>query len=170
MDRREAELRRRDREHARAAADVEQAAARKVEHELEAEPGRGVAAGAEGSTRVDQDCGHPGLRLLPRRSDPERADPHRSVERAPALFPALLDLGRAGAAERRPEPLLAGRVGVRGELDAARELGLLEPFREELEHDRPCPLGLGRRHGHRDAQETQRNALFSLSKNPSSDL
>ena len=58
-----------------------------------AEPGRGMRAGAERTAGVDHDRERLGRRLLPRRPDPERADPDRVVELAPAVLPAVVDLG-----------------------------------------------------------------------------
>ena len=66
-------------------------------------------------------------------------------------------------------PLLAAGVGVGGELDRAVVVDLLEAGGEELDHQRARLLGPPERHGHGDApQLCQRNALFSLSKKPSS--
>ena len=112
-DRREAEQRGGDREHARAAADVEQARRGELEQELEAEPRRRVRAGAERAARVDDDRERVGGRRLPRRPDPERADPDRPVELAPAVLPARLDVVGARAAEEVPETLLAACVRTR---------------------------------------------------------
>jgi hypothetical protein len=87
----EPELRSGNREHAGTAADVQQAAAIQLVKEAEAKTGRGVRARPEGSPRID-DHGDRGLgRLLPGRPDPERSDPDRPVELAPALLPARLD-------------------------------------------------------------------------------
>ena len=113
------DLRGRDREDAGAAADVEEAPARLGEQELEAEARRRVRPGAERAAGVDHDRDRAGVGLLPGRADPERADAHRPVECAPAVLPALLDVGRARAAEGRPEPLLPARVRVGDQLDAA---------------------------------------------------
>ena len=54
-DRREAELRGGDREHARSAADVEQAARLELLQQLEREPRRRMRAGAERAARIDHD-------------------------------------------------------------------------------------------------------------------
>ena len=77
-----------------------------------------------------------------------------------------------GAAEGLPDPLLAGGVRVRGELErAAVAAELLEPLGEELEHDRARLLRPGVGDGDRDAaQERQRIAFLSFSKKPSSRL
>ena len=125
--------------------------------------------GPEGAAGIDDDGGKPRAAVLPRRPDPELADPHRPVEGAPAVLPAVLDVGRPRSAEERPEPLLAGGVGVGGELDAVRAVDLLEALREELEHGRASLLGARVADLDRDsAQAAQRNALFSFSKKPSS--
>ena len=72
------------------------------------------------------------------------------------------------AAEHVPEALLAARVGVRDELDAVARVDLLEAFGEELQHARPRLFDTLDGHGDRDpAEPAQRNALLSLSKNPS---
>ena len=167
---REAELRGRDREHARAAADVEHAPACLALEQLQAELRRRMAAGAEGAARVDHDRGRVLVGGLPGRADPERADADRLVELAPAVLPVLLDVGGGGAAERLPDPLLAGGVRVRRELEcAAVAPELLESLREELEHDRARLLRPGVGDGDRDAAEQrQRIAFLSFSKKPSS--
>ena len=168
-DRGEPEQRGRDREHAGAAADVEQGAALELLQELQAEPGRRVRAGAERAAGVDDDREGIVRRRLPRRSDPERADAHRLVERPPPVLPARLHVRGARAAEEVPETLLAARIGVGGELDPLRAVDLLEALGEQLEHDRARLLEPLRPHLDGDsAQAAQRNALFSLSKKPSS--
>ena len=87
--------------------------------QLEAELRRRVPARAEGAARVDHDRDRVSVRLLPGRADPEPADPDGLVELPPAVGPVLLDLGRGRAAERLPDPLLAGRVRVGRELEPA---------------------------------------------------
>ena len=89
-DRREAELRGGDREHAGAAADVEQARRRGSSwSSSRRQPRRRVRAGAE---RTARDRSRPrvdaGGRLLPRRADPEAADDDAVVELAPARPPS----------------------------------------------------------------------------------
>ena len=168
VDRLEPELRGCDRQDSGPAACVEEVSERNVEQQLEAEPCRRVCACAERATGVDHHRDRVGIGLLPRRADPDRTDPNRPVEGPPAVLPALLDIGRPGAAERRPEPFLPVIVRVRRQLDAVGTVALLEALREELEHDRAGLLGSGRRDRHGDAPQRQRNALFSLSKNPSS--
>ena len=80
-----------------------------------------------------------------------------------------LDVGALGRAEEMPDLLLACRVGVGDELDTAVALDLLEPLREQLDHGRARLLGAPFENLHGDAaQVAQRNALFSLSKKPSS--
>jgi hypothetical protein len=74
-----------------------------------------------------------------------------------------------GTSERLPQTLLADSVRVGDQLDRVAAVHLLEPVREELEHDGARLLGALARHFDADAAETrQRNALFSFSKNPSS--
>ena len=110
-----------------------------------------------------------GGRRLPRRPDPERAHSDRLMERAPPVLPAGLDVVAARTAEEVPEALLAARVGVGGELDPLRAVDLLEALGEELEHGRARLLEPLRADLDGDsAQAAQRNALFSLSKKPSS--
>jgi len=68
-----------------------------------------------------------------------------------------------------PDLLLAGRVGVRDELDAAGARNLLESLREELDHGRARLFGAPLENLDRDAaQIAHRKALFSFSKKPSS--
>ena len=166
---REAEARRRDREHARAAADVEQAPALEPVEQLEAEPRGRVPAGAERAPGIDHDRLDPLGRRLPGRPDPELPDAHRPVEVAPALLPVGGHVVGPHLAERGPEPLLARVVGVRDQLEPVGVLDLLEALREELEHQRPRRLGALDRDGRGDAAErAQRKALFSFWKNPSS--
>ena len=126
---REAELRGRDREDAGAAADVEHASPLLALEQLQAELRRRMAAGAERAARVDHDRERVGVGLLPGWADPERADANRLVELAPAVLPVLFDVRRGGAAEGLPDPLLAGRVRVRRQLEgAAVAAELLEAF------------------------------------------
>ena len=86
--------------------------------QLEAEPRRRVRARAErapGSiTTASASSG--GAPARAGRSTSSRA--RRPVEAAPALGPVVRDVLAAHAAERLPEPLLAGAVGVGDELDA----------------------------------------------------
>ena len=104
--RREAELHRGDREHPRAAADVEQAAALLGFQQLEAEAGRRVAARPERAAGVDHDgervasgCSHGGpIQRLPTRTGRWNC--------APAVLPVVPDLGGRCAAEGLPDALL----------------------------------------------------------------
>ena len=67
-----------------------------------------------------------------------------------------------------PETFLAARVGVGDELDPVGEIDLLEALREQLEHLGARLLCALDGDGNRDPPDgVQRNALFSLSKNPS---
>jgi hypothetical protein len=68
-----------------------------------------------------------------------------------------------------PEALFAAGVGIRSELDPLWAVDFLEALWEELEHGRAGFLEpLGADLDGDAAQTAQRNALFSLSKNPSS--
>src|SRR5439155_694471 len=82
-----------------------------------AEPGARVGSRSEGAARLDHDRRRIRGRLQPRRAQPEWADASRAMEVAPALLPAVTDLGRASASERLPEALLAPGVRVRDQLD-----------------------------------------------------
>src|SRR5439155_1739101 len=71
-------------------------------------------------------------------------------------------------AERVPQAFLAAGVGVGHELDPVARVDLLEALREEPEHAGPRLFGALGGDGDRDAAHpAQRNALLSLSKNPS---
>ena len=171
----EAELCRRNREDAGAAADVEHAPPLLAGQQLQAELRRRVPARPERAARIDHDGDRPLVGLLPRRSDPERADANRLVELPPAVFPVVLDVGRGGASERLPDPLLAGGIGVGGELESTLAVDLLEAFRKELDHHGTRLLGASVGDGHRDAAQErhadpgiQRMAFLSFSKKPSS--
>ena len=141
-----------------------------LQQQLEAEARRRVRAGAERAARVDDDRDRAGRRLLPRRPDPERADPDRPVELAPAILPARLDLLErarrrtpARAAPRRP------RRCTRRARRRRRASTLLEALREELEQ-RARASSASAAATVTETAQAQRNALFSLSKNPSSAL
>jgi hypothetical protein len=124
-----------------------------------------VRACSEGSARVDDDADGIGRRPLPRRADPERPDPDRSVKLAPALLPARLDRARRDLGELASKAFLARGVGIDGEL----ALTLLEALGMEVEQ--PCSGLFQPIRRDRDGDPTelaQRNALLSLSKNPSS--
>ena len=91
------------------------------------------------------------------------------MESLPAVAPVGRDVLPARTAERVPEPFLAAGVRVGDELDAVGGLDLFEALRKELEHLRPRFLCTLDGHLHRDAaHDAQRNALFNLSRNPSS--
>ena len=168
-DRCEPEPRGGDREDARSTADVEQGADVDLLEELQAEPGRRVRARPEGATGIDDDSKRIGRWCLPRRPDPERPHSDRLMERAPPVLPAGLDVGAARSAEEVPEALFAAGVGIRGELDPLRTVDFLESLGEELEHGRARLLEPLRADLDCDStQAAQRNALFSLSKKPSS--
>src|SRR4029450_6827500 len=115
VDRRKAELGRRDREDARAAAHVDQASGLELGQELEAEPRGRVRPCAERAARVDDHRDAFGRRLLPRRPDPQWPDPDRLVELAPSLLPPRLDERGLDPAELCTEPLLPRAIRVDGE-------------------------------------------------------
>src|SRR3954454_2560132 len=127
-----------------------------------------MRAGAEGPPGIDDDRERGSGRRFPRRPDPEAADAHRPVERAPLVLPPALDIGAARAAEERPEPFLARSVRVGGELDALGAVDLLEALGKQLDHGRTRLLEALRADLDGDAAEAQRNALFSFSKKDSS--
>ena len=130
----------------------------------------GCAAGAERAARVDHDRDRVARRRLPRRPDPERADPDRLVELPPAVLPARLDLGRGGAAERLPDPLLAGRAVRRRARAPLRRSISSKPSGKSSSIARARLLGAARGRPRRATRRSaaQRNALFSFSKKPSS--
>jgi hypothetical protein len=117
-----------------------------------------VRAGPERAAGIDDDRERVGGRCFPRRPDPEFPDAYGSVELAPALLPARLDV----------RDLRAGRrltFGVRRELELAALLALLEALGIPLD-----PLGsrlVRARERDTDGDASQRNAFFSLSKKPS---
>jgi hypothetical protein len=87
------------------------------------------------------------------------------VELAPPLLPAGLDQLRFDRDKCLADARLALRVRVRDE----RAVALLEALRMEFEQSRTCFLERVGRDRDRDSAElpgAQRNALFSLSKNP----
>jgi hypothetical protein len=91
------------------------------------------------------------------------------VELPPAVLPAGLDGLRLDGGKRCPQALLAGGVGIGGELDAACPIALLEALRDELEQPRAGLLGpRGRDRDPDAAQPAQLKALRSRSKKPSS--
>ena len=93
-----------------AAAPVgERAAGWEGGEQVEREPGGRVGAGTEGLSRVDHDIERAGPARLPRRADAQRPDVERLVPLAPALLPAVGDLGGRHVDERagRRRPHLA---------------------------------------------------------------
>src|SRR5438105_1714726 len=103
----EAQLRRCDRDHAGAAADVEQAPTLELCQELECQPRRRMRTRSERAAGLDPARDHATRRLLPRRSDPEACDLDRLVKRAPAVLPTGLHVARGGVSEHVPETLFA---------------------------------------------------------------
>jgi hypothetical protein len=90
------------------------------------------------------------------------------VEVAPALFPARCDLGLDGAAQRGSNLGRSGAIRVRGKLEPARSIALLESGWEEVDEDGAGDFGFGRRNLDCDPPEiAQRKTLFSFSKKPS---
>ena len=163
-DRRPAELGRGDPEHAAAGAPVGDRAGGlagllQLDQQREAEPGRRMAAGAEGAARVDHDVDQPVLRVPPGRA---HADPARHLDRAvevgPAIRPVVRDRGGRDVDEAPPGGRLdlthvrdlAGRA-VDRELDPARPALLLEPVRRELEQVRHHRLRVLRSAANREA-------------------
>jgi hypothetical protein len=88
------------------------------------------------------------------------------MELTPTVFPARFDLGDGSARELGQNPL--PRLAVGRQFDSPGALRLLEPFGRKL--DEPRAQQLRRLLRSRDGSPDQRNALFSLSKNPSSVL
>ena len=102
-----AELRRRDREDARATAEVEQRNGVVLEEKAQTKLRGGMGTRPERETGIDDDGDEPLVWVLPRRADPEPADPDRLMELLPSLAPAGLDVGGRSRAENLPETLLA---------------------------------------------------------------
>ena len=91
------------------------------------------------------------------------------MELPPTLFPSRLDGLGLDVVELFAQTGLAARVRV----DGQRILSFLEALGMQLEQARRYLLPSRRRDRDRDPAElarAQRNALFSFSKNPSSDL
>ena len=135
--RRPPQLARGDRQDARAAAEVHDAAARDVLRErlvgqdLQAQPGRVVRAGPERLARVDDQVHHVGPLRLPRRAHVEPArDLDRPVERAPAVGPVVGDLGRDDldqrAADRRLDVRQVRQLARRAVDRVLNDLALVE--------------------------------------------
>jgi hypothetical protein len=103
---------------------------------------------AERAARVDDD-------RLPRRPDPEAPDLDAVVERAPAVLPAVRDI--AGLDDVEADRRLVG-------VDRERAVQLLDALGEDVQQEQQLRLPTD------DDISLQRNALFSLSKKPSSVL
>ena len=135
----------------------------------EAEHRRRMRAGSEGASRFDHDRDRVGRCPFPGRTDPETADPDGVVKLPPALLPVIGHRRGGRPFEHLPQALFAAGVRVRRQFDVAVVLPLLESLGEELDHERTGALGPLRDDPDGDAaQDAQRKALFSFSKNPSS--
>ncbi len=119
-----------------------------------------MGAGSEGPARVDHDREGVRLRGVPGRPDPERPDPDGVMELAPALLPAVVDLGHFGLGVGCDNPDRRFAVGC--ELDGAGGLDLLESLGSELDEPSSKLLRFARLGG--DGRADQLNALFSFSK------
>src|SRR5207247_11024560 len=108
---------------------------------------------------VDPDRRRLGRRVLPRRPDPETADHDAVVELPPRIFPAFCDFCTADV-EALAQSVLALSVGV----DREAAVDLLDALREQIEQVCELELAAG------DDDASQRKALLSLSKKPSSGL
>ncbi len=124
-----------------------------------------MCPGAERAARVDHDGRRSGLRLLPGRPNPERADDHGDVEAPPLVLPPRghwidLDLIEMSAQVGKPCVVRVDDEGI---------LFLEEAGRSEVEQLRDHLVESTRWDGDPRAEElAQRNALFNFSKNPSS--
>ena len=123
-----------------------------------------MSAGPERTTGLDDDHLYVVGRPLPRRPDPEPADAYAVVELAPALFPAIRELRSLHIGEDRAQAALTRHVGVRGQLDRATDVPLLDALREQLEHDGPAFLGT--LEGDEDGDALQRKCAFSRPSRP----
>ena len=142
-DRREPEAHARDRENARAAADVEEGAALGGRREeLDAEPRRRMRTGAERTAGVDHDRASGIGCLLPGRPDPEPPDGDRVMEGPPRVLPSLRHRLHHGIRELAEERIDVRNRDVGSKLDHVAVHDLLEPGRHELEEPRPDRLGL----------------------------
>src|SRR4051812_1856034 len=135
-DRREPEQAGCDREHARAAADIEERLRREVLQRCETKLLRLVRAGPLRTPGIDHDYERVLVDRFPRWTDPETTDANRLVERSPPVLPPILDVGGAPVAEERPHALFAGGVRIGDQFDALRTVDLFEAFGEELDHGR----------------------------------
>ena len=128
-----------------------------------------MRTGAERAAGVDDDRRCVDRRRLPRRPEPHATRPHRSVELAPAVLPARLDVGDVRVRKRLSDRGFPGGVDVRRKLDVAAVVDLLEAVRRKVEKACDRVLALRPRNAQRDPDEpAQRNALLSRSKKPSS--
>ena len=112
----------RDGEHARAAADVDEAARLELAQQLETETRRRwppVPNARPGSITTATTSSGGSSQGGPIQTRPIA---HRPVKVAPALLPAGVDFVGGDGAESRPEALFAARVGVGRELDAVRQV------------------------------------------------
>jgi hypothetical protein len=127
-----------------------------------------MSSRTEGTARIDHNRSGVGGRIVPGRADPERSDPDGLVERFPAIAPIGGDVLSPDTSEDVPKAFLAARIGVGDELDPVGGFHFFEALWEELEHLGAGLLSSLDGHGNRDPPDrVQRNALFSLSKNPS---
>lgn len=161
--RREAALRRCDREHARPAAEIEhRTLGLELEQELQAELRGLMGPGTEGHPGIDHEIGHARLRLEPRRPHVQlAADRDRLVEVAPPLVPVVGDLlgehvdRDASDVRRRSTEIgqLAGRAidGVFDELGVLGHIALLDAGGRELDELGEDEFGLIARNAHGQA-------------------
>ena len=111
-DRRPAQPRRRDRQHARSRAPVaDRAGGRLAQQQLEADPRRRVRAGAEVHARVDHEVVP--ATLDPRRPHHQVADPHGAQVLVPAALPAVRAPARRGRRRHRSAPGSRPRAAAR---------------------------------------------------------
>ena len=143
-DRRVAEPRRGDRDHARARADVEQAPAVEVGDQLDAELRRGMRAGPEGATRIDHDRGM--SRRWGSHGGPTQTPPvttgwwnARHASSQPGSTAFLVAPGNAARIS-----CSHGGVGVDDESDGVGAVDLLKTDRREVEERGANDLGLRR--------------------------
>ena len=124
-----------------------------------------MCPGAKRAPGVDHDGRRSGVRLMPGRSNPERADDHGDMEAPPLVLPPRrhwidLDLIEVSAQVGKPCVVRVDDEGF---------LFLDEAGRSELEQLSDHLVESTRWNGDPRTEElAQRNALFSFSKNPSS--